>query len=127
MMMKLLPLYFAVPMLIYFGLILAVFIDSFIKVVKFWKLKKIKNNDLIIGFIISLVLFGILYLIFRGVKESLSLILVGPFLLIFLPFFLHVAAHRSKTENYVYKISAIIIVSSMLLGFLIRITSHILK
>jgi len=126
MIIKLLPLYFAVPVLIYFGLILAIFIDSLIKVVKFWKLKKIKNNDLIIGFIISLVLFGILYLLSRGEKESLILILVGPFLLIFLPFFLHIAAHRSKTENYAYKISAIIIVSSMALAFIIRITSHIL-
>jgi len=121
MIIKLLPLYFAVPIFIYLVLILAIFIDSLIKVVKFWKLKKIKNTDLIIGFIISLLLFGILYLIFRGEKESFILILVRPILLIFLPFFLHIAAHRSKTENYAYKISAIIIVFSMALILLRRI------
>ena len=97
-MIKLLPLYFAVTGLIYFGLILVIFIDSLIKVIKFWRLKKIKNNDLIIGLIISLVLFGVLYLFYQEEKESLSLIFVGPFLLIFLPFFLHIAKHKNKTE-----------------------------
>ena len=125
-MIKLLPLYFAVPGLIYFGLILVIFIDSLIKVIKFWRLKKIKNNDLIIGLIISLVLFGVLYLFYQEEKESLSLIFVGPFLLIFLPFFLHIATHKNKTENHAYKLSAIIIVFSMALIFLRPIISHLL-
>ena len=114
----LLPLYFAVPGLIYFGIILAIVISSFIKVIKFWKLKKIENSDLIVGFIISLFLFGILYFFYKGEKETLSLIIFGPLLLFFLPFSIHVAAHREKKENYAYKLSAIIIVSSMLLVFL---------
>ena len=121
MMIKLLPLYFAVPGLIYFGLILAISIDSIIKVIKFWRLKKINKNDLIIGLIISSVLFGILCLLYRGEKESLSLILVGPILLIFLPYLLHLATHKSKAENYFYKLSAIIIVFSTMTAFLIRI------
>lgn len=122
----LLPLYFAVPGLIYFGIILAIFIASLIKVVKFWKLKKIKDNDLIIGFIISLVLFGILYLFYNGEKENLSVIFFGPFLLIFLPFCIHIATHKEKTENYAYKLSAIVIVCSMLLVFLKAIISNFL-
>ena len=126
MTMKLLPLYFAVPGLIYLGLILAIFIDSIIKVGKFWKIKKIKNNDLIIGFITSFVLFGILYLIYKGETKSLSLILVGPFLLIFLPYLIHIASHRKKTENYIYKLSAIIIVFSMVLIILRAIIAKLL-
>jgi peptidoglycan/LPS O-acetylase OafA/YrhL len=122
----LLPLYFTVPLLIYFVIILAIAIASIIKVVKFWKLKKIKNNDLIIGFIISLFLFGILYFIYEGEKEKLSLILFGPLLLFFLPYCIHIAAHREKKENYTYKLSAIVIVSSMLLVFLRAVISSFL-
>jgi putative effector of murein hydrolase LrgA (UPF0299 family) len=120
----LLPLYFAVPGLIYFGIILAIVISSFIKVIKFWKLKKIENSDLIIGFIISLFLFGILYFFYKGEKENLSLIFFGPLLLFFLPFCVHVAVHREKKENYAYKLSAIIIASSMLLVFLRTVISN---
>jgi hypothetical protein len=122
----LLPLYFAVPGLIYIGIILAIIIASVIKVIKFWKLKKIENNDLIIGLIISLFLFGILYFFYKGGTENLNLIFFGPLLLFFLPYCIHIAAHREKKENYVYKLSAIVIVSSMLLVFLRAVISNFL-
>ena len=123
MMIKLLPLYFAVPMLIYFGLILAIFIDSFIKVIKFWRLKKIKIIELIIGLIISFVLFGLLYSFYQGQKENLSQFFFFPLLMIFLPYILHILSHKNNTENYAYKLSAVIVVCSMLLIFLRRVIS----
>jgi len=122
----LLPLYFAVPGLIYFVIILAIAFASVIKVIKFWKLKKIENNDLIIGFIISLFLFGVLYFFYKGEKENLSLIFFGPLLLFFLPYCIHIATHRKKKENYTYKLSAIVIVSSLLLIFLRAVISNFL-
>lgn len=124
-MIKLLPLYFAVPGLLYFCLILAVFIDSLIKVIKFWRHNKIKNKDFILGFIISLLLFGILYLIYRGVNQNLSRIFVAPFLLIFLPYFFHIATYKDKKESYTYKLSVIIIVFSVVLGILKAIISNL--
>ncbi len=125
-MIKFLPLYFTVPGLIFFCLILAVFIDSLIKVIKFWRLNKIKNKDFLLGFIISLLLFGMLYLIYRGVDQSLSRIFVAPFLLIFLPYFLHIATYKDKKENYTYRLSVIIIVFSVVLGTLKSIISNLL-
>ena len=127
MAITILPLYFAVPGLIYFGLILAVGIDSLIKVIKHWKLKKIGSRDLIIGLIISLTLFGFLYLLFPEEKPSFGIILFGPLLVIFLPYLLHVATYNSNKENYASKLSVIIIVFSMIGIFLRPIISKLLE
>jgi hypothetical protein len=127
MAITILPLYFTVPLLIYFGVILAIVIDSLVKAIKLWKLKKIGSRDLIIGLIISLTLFGFMYSLYPEEKSSLSIIFVGPLLTIFLPYLLHVVAYNSKKENYVSKFSVIIIVFSMIGVFLRPIISNLLE
>lgn len=127
MAITILPLYFTVPLLIYFGLVLIIGIDSLIKVIKFWKLKKIGSRDLIIGLVISLILFGFLYLLYPEEKPSLSIIFVGPLLIVFLPYIIHIATHNSKTENYTSKLSAIIIVFSIVGVFLRPLISNLLE
>lgn len=93
----LIPLYFTVPLLLYFCGALIIGIIALVKVIKLWKLKKNESKNLIIGIIIFISLFGFLYLIYKGEKERFSLIFVGPFLIVFLPFILSISTKKLKT------------------------------
>ena len=119
MAITILPLYFTVPLLIYFGLILAVGIDSLIKVIKHWKLKKIGSRDLIIGLIISLTLYGSLNFIYPKEKGTFSMIFVGPFLLLFLPVTLYLVTKNIKKVEFLSK-GSLIAVSCSMVGIVLK-------
>ncbi len=119
------PLYFAVPLLLYFGIALLVGIISLIKVIKLWKLRKIGGIILITGFIFSLTLFGFLYLIYPNEEERFGLLFIGPLTMIFLPYILHIAIQKTKKENNISMVLLISVAFTML-GFMVKIFSALI-
>ena len=115
-----LPLYFAPLLLVLYGLILIIGIDSLIKINKLWKLKQITTKELIIGLIISVTLYGLVKLIYQGEKEAFSMIFVGPFFMIFLPYIIHFVAHSIKKTNYISKIF-LIGISFTMVGMVLKV------
>lgn len=119
MMITFLPLYFTPLLLLVFGPSLIIGIYSFIKVNELWKLKQIGSKELISGFIISITLFGLLKLIYQGEKETFSIVFVGPFLMIFLPFIAHIFAKNIKKINIISKIS-LLAISFTMIGLVLK-------
>jgi len=119
--MKFLPLYFTPLLIFIFGLVLIVGIYSFVKVYKLFKLKQIRNIELIIGLIISLTLYGLLNFIYPEEKGAFSMIFVGPFLLIFLPLILYWVTKNIKKVAFLSKASLLAISYSMV-GIVLKMT-----
>jgi len=119
MIITFLPLYFSPIIIILVGLVFFIGIYSFVKVYKLYKFKQIKNIHLIIGFIISVSLYGILRLIYLENQKSLSIYFVGPLLMIFLPFIVHFTTKNIKKAVFVSKVS-LIGISYTMLGIVLK-------
>jgi hypothetical protein len=114
-----LPLYFTPLLVILFGIVLFIGIYSFVKVYKLLKLKQIGSKDLIIGLIISVALYGLFKLIYPEEKGTFSMIFVGPFLMIFLPFIVHFVTKNIKKIEFIFKIS-LLSISYTMIGIVLK-------
>lgn len=117
--MKFLPLYFTPLLILIVGLVLMVGIYSFVKVYKLFKFKQIRNIELIIGLIISLILYGLLNFIYPKEKGTFSMIFVGPFLLLFLPMTLYLVTKNIKKVEFLSK-GSLIAVSCSMVGIVLK-------
>ncbi|PWG04036.1 hypothetical protein [Polaribacter aquimarinus] len=97
-------------------------IIALVKVIKLLKLKLIKVKDLGIGLIISILLFGLISLVYiiEGKAWGLSPAFRIPIFMVFIPFGIHIVWEKSKNRKaeYFSKIFLISIVFSVILGII---------
>ena len=97
-------------------------IIALVKVIKLLKLKLIKVKDLGIGLIISILLFGLISLVYiiEGKAWGLSPAFRIPIFMVFIPFGIHIVLEKSKNKKaeYFSKIFLISIVFSVILGII---------
>ncbi|MCF2874409.1 MULTISPECIES: hypothetical protein [unclassified Tenacibaculum] len=95
---------------------------SLIKSIKLIRLKEITVKELILGLIVSLILFGLITLIYyiEGQAWALSPAFRIPIFMIFLPFGIHLLFQKNKNLNLVF-LSKILLVSisfTLILGII---------
>lgn len=99
-----LPLYFTPLIIFLLGVTLIIGITVVLRTVKLYKSKSIRKIDLLIGLIISLILYGFLYSLFPGENNDFGRIMFGFLIMLFIPFIIYLIVYNSKKENFISKV-----------------------
>ena len=99
---------------------LIVGIMALVKSIKLFRLKSVGLKELTLGLITSLILFGLISLVYiiEGKAWGLSPALRIPIFMVFVPFGIHLATEKNQKENmkYLSKIFLLSIVFTLILG-----------
>jgi len=114
------PLYFTTLLVFIFGIVLIIGIYSYVKIYELFKLKQLGSKASITGFIISISLYGLYKIIFLEEKGAFIKIILGPFLMIFLPFSVHFVTKNIKKLEFISKI-LLLAISYTMIGIVLKI------